>query len=63
MYGKSPTEVKHSMIQIWAICIFAKNIFLSDNILNQHFNPFNPGFLKWTLPSLSLDTSILANRV
>ena len=26
------------------------------------FNRFNPGFLKWALLSLNLDTSITANR-
>ena len=26
------------------------------------FNPFTPEFLKWTLPSLNLDSSIVANR-
>ena len=25
-------------------------------------NPFTPEFLKWTFPSLNLDTSIAANR-
>ena len=27
------------------------------------FNPFTPEFLKWTLPSLNLDMSIVANGV
>ena len=26
------------------------------------FNSFTPEFLKWTLPSLNVDTSIVANR-
>ena len=26
-----------------------------------HFNPFTLEFLKWTLPSLNLDSSIVAN--
>ena len=27
-----------------------------------HINPFIPKFLKWTLPSLNLDTFIVTNR-
>ena len=28
----------------------------------EYFNPFIPECLKWTLPSLNLDTFIVANR-
>ena len=28
----------------------------------NYFNPFIPKFLKWALPSLTLDTSVVANR-
>ena len=30
--------------------------------VNQPFNPFTSEFLTWTLPSLNLDTFIVANR-
>ena len=30
--------------------------------LKTAFNPFTPEFMKWTLPSLNLNISIVANR-
>ena len=45
----------------YASSSFSKVVYSESIDCFFSFNPFNPEFLKWTLPSLNLDTSIVAN--